>query len=308
MNMGYTVLNFSHTMTHQLKLSFGLKEPEKQVETQLSLADYWEHIHSPDEREILEEPVISPLPKTSPFDFKLRRRRPLWKDIAVFGATSLAMWGISNVALNFSAFAEITEYKTKNLTASVVEMFEPEAPAPLSLDKSGVPRVEKTEKTHISEVFESWNVHPSDNRLVIPRINKNVPLITVPAHQNWRQLETNIQKGLQKGVVVHPVSHAPESMGNFFLTGHSSYYAWDKGRYKDVFALLHEVKEGDLAEVYWNGKKYVYELTQSAVIPPTDTSVLKQPNDRRIITLMTCTPVGTNKNRLIWTGNLIRVE
>lgn len=295
-------------MTHQLKLSFGRKEPEKQVETQLSLADYWEHIHSPDEREILEEPVIAPLPKTSPFDFKLRRRRPLWKDIAVFGATSLMMWGISNVALNFSAFAEIAEYKTKNLTASVVDVFEPAAPAPLSLDKSGAPHVKKSEKTHISEVFESWDVHPSDDRLVIPRINKNVPLITVPAHKNWKQLETNIQKGLQKGVVVHPVSHSPENMGNFFLTGHSSYYAWDKGRYKDVFALLHEVKKGDIAEVYWHGKKYVYKLTQSRIVPPTETSVMKQPNDRRIITLMTCTPVGTAKNRLIWTGNLIRVE
>lgn len=295
-------------MTHQLKISFGLKEPEQQTETQLSLADYWEQIHSPDEREIVSEPEIEPIYKTSPFDFKLRRRRPLWKDIAAFGATSLAMWGISHVALNFAAFAEITEYKTKNLTASVVSVFEAEKPTPLTIDKAGVPRVKKTEKIHISEVFESWHVHPSDDRLVIPRIEKNVPLVTVPSHQNWKQLETNIQKGLQKGVVVHPVSHSPESMGNFFLTGHSSYYAWDKGRYKDVFALLHEVEEGDMAEVYWHGKKYVYELTQSKVVPPTETSVLKQPKDRRIITLMTCTPVGTNKNRLIWIGNLIRVE
>jgi LPXTG-site transpeptidase (sortase) family protein len=295
-------------MTHQLKISFGHKEPEQRSETQLSLADYWEHIHSPDEREIMEEPVISNIPHTAPFDFKLRRRRPLWRDMAAFGATSLIMWGISHVVLNFSAFAEITEYRAKNLTASVIDAFEPKAPTPLTLDTTGVPRTEKSEKTHIAEVFESWDVHPSDDRLVIPRIEKNVPLVTVPSHQNWKQLETNIQKGLQQGVVIHPVSHSPESMGNFFLTGHSSYYAWDKGRYKDVFALLHEVQEGDIAEVYWHGKKYVYELTQSAIIPPTDTSVLKQPNDRRIITLMTCTPVGTNKNRLIWTGELIRVE
>ncbi len=292
----------------QLKLSFGLKEPEQCSETQLSLADYWEHVHSPDEREVLTEPEIAPVAKTSPFNFKLRRRRPLWKDIAVFGATSLAMWGISHVALNFAAFAEITEYKAKNLSTSVIEMFERESENPLIFEKKGISRIKKKNKTHVAEVFASWNVHPSDNRLVIPRIEKNVPLVTVPTHRNWKQLETNIQKGLQKGVVVHPVSHSPETMGNFFLTGHSSYYAWDKGRYKDVFALLHEVKEGDIAEVYWNGKKYVYELTQSKIIPPTETSVLKQPHDRRIITLMTCTPVGTNKNRLIWTGNLIRVE
>ena len=295
-------------MTHQLKLSFGIKEPEQRSETQLSLADYWEHVHSPDEREVLTEPEIAPAAKTSPFNFKLRRRRPLWKDMTTFGATSLVLWGVSHVALNFSAFAEIAEYKANTLSASVIEMFEEEPEAPILLEAKGTPRIKKTQKNHVAEVFASWNVHPSDNRLVIPRIGKNVPLVTVPTHRNWKQLETNIQKGLRGGVVVHPVSHSPETMGNFFLTGHSSYYAWDKGRYKDVFALLHEVKEGDMAEVYWNGKKYVYELTQTRVIPPTETSILKQPHDRRVITLMTCTPVGTNKNRLIWTGNLIRIE
>jgi len=97
-------------------------------------------------------------------------------------------------------------------------------------------------------------------------------------------------------------------MGNFFLTGHSSYYAWDNGRYKDVFALLHEVEAGDEAIIYWEGKKYTYILEQSKIIPPTEVSVLKQPDDKSIITLMTCTPVGTNKNRLIWTGRLVSVE
>ncbi|NJP03742.1 class E sortase [Candidatus Gracilibacteria bacterium] len=98
---------------------------------------------------------------------------------------------------------------------------------------------------------------------------------------------------------------SPGQPGNFFLTGHSSYYAWDNGRYKDVFALLHELKAGDIVDVYWEGKKYEYKLRESKVIPPTETSVLKQPTDRSIITLMTCTPVGTNKNRLIWIGDLV---
>ncbi|MBT6831460.1 sortase, partial [bacterium] len=65
---------------------------------------------------------------------------------------------------------------------------------------------------------------------------------------------------------------------------------------------------GDEVEVYWEGKKYLYQLDQSFVIPPTQTSVLNQPTDEKMITLMTCTPVGTNKNRLIWTGDLIAVE
>lgn len=294
-------------MTKQLKITFGAKDPEKQAETQLSFSDYWDYVHSPDQRETVEAPELDDTPVSTPFNFKLRKRRPLWKDMAAFATTSLAIWGLSHVVMNYAAFAEIAEFKADKLTASIVQSFETEEPELITLDSKKVET--KTLKNHIAEVFASWGVHPSDNRLVIPRIEKNVPLVTVPTHKNWKQLETNIQKGLQGGVVVHPVSRKPDdSSGNFFVTGHSSYYAWDSGRYKDVFALLHEVEEGDIAEVYWNGKKYVYELTQSKIVPPTETSVLQQPKNKRIITLMTCTPVGTNKNRLIWTGNLIRVE
>lgn len=296
-------------MTKQLKIVFGNKEPEKIEDAQLSFSDYWEKVHSPDQKEIMDEPELNDEPISSPFNFKLRKRRPLWKDMMTFASTSMAIWGMSHVAMNYSAFADIAEYKVGELTASIVESFEGDVDK--AIDLSSLKKVEKQKKTpknHVAEVFASWDVHPSDNRLVIPRIDKNVPLVTVPNHKNWKQLETTIQKGLQGGVVVHPISRTPEdSSGNFFLTGHSSYYAWDSGRFKDVFALLHEVEEGDEVEVYWNGKKYVYELTQSKVVPPTETSVLRQPKDRRMITLMTCTPVGTNKNRLIWTGNLVRV-
>lgn len=274
---------------------------------QLNFAQYWEMI--PRHRGVGFE-VPTDAPADSPFDFKLRRRRPLWKDMATFGCVALAFWGMSHVTLNFSAYTAIASHRVSELQASLIESMEPE---PIVIEKLSHRREPFRNKTikpqhHAQEVFEKWSVHPSDNRIVLPRIGKNVPLVTVPTHRNWQQLEKNIQSGLQDGVVVHPVSHAPGNNGNFFLTGHSSYYPWDAGRYKDVFALLHEVEEGDIAEVYWEGKKYIYELSQQRVVPPTETSILNQPTDEKMVTLMTCTPVGTNKNRLIWTGELLSVE
>ncbi len=148
-------------------------------------------------------------------------------------------------------------------------------------------------------------VYPSDNRIYLPRINKNVPLVGVPGHKDFGKLEEAIQDGLRNGVVVHPVSRDPGNIGNFFATGHSSYYNWDNGRFKDVFALLHEVEEGDKVYVYWEGKEYVYQMNAKKVVPPTQVDVLNHPDDKSILTLMTCTPVGTNKNRLILQGDLI---
>ena len=260
----------------------------------------------------------------SEFNFQhLEKRRPLWQDILYLAGVVLVIWSLVHLFLNRGAFAQIAEFKYETLKASTFEVWEDyktsEQKVKVRQAKNQVVKLHKvsynrskvvfrkknlTPKNQAKKVFEAINVYPSDNRLVIPRIGKNVPLVGVPSHQNWNQLEGNIQKGLQNGVVVHPVSHDPGNFGNFFLTGHSSYYTWDKGRFKDVFALLHEVKVGDIVEVYWEGKKYEYKIKSSKIVPPTAVEVLKQPKDEKILTLMTCTPVGTNKNRLILTGEL----
>ena len=258
------------------------------------------------------------------FDFKnLEKKTPLWKDLLMFCLTVVGVWFGTQLVLNFDAYAQIINFKYNDFQTSVVqdltemkklkvenlETVELKEKTPQKLEKIKRKTVQFRKKNlkpknQAKKVFEKMPIYPSDNRLYIPRIWKNVPLISVPDHKNWQQLEKNIQSGLQNGVVVHPISHNPGNFGNFFLTGHSSYYAWDNGRFKDVFALLHEVKVGDIVEVYWEGKKYKYKIRESKVVKPTDVSVLNQPNDHSVITLMTCTPVGTNKNRLILVGDL----
>ena len=276
-------------------------------ENQLHFGHYWENSRNKNRQTI----SIKSIRKNNTFALKLKKRRPLWKDMAMFMVTTISVWGVSHVALNYSAFAEIANFKLQTSITNLKEKF---AEKPVVIE-----RLTKVKGRHIKEIkYEGENsakkmfgemiVYPADNRIVLPRIGKNVPLVSVAKNKNWKALENTIQKGLKDGVVVHPISRNPGNMGNFFLTGHSSYYAWDNGRYKDVFALLHEVEAGDEAIIYWEGKKYTYILEQSKIIPPTEVSVLKQPDDKSIITLMTCTPVGTNKNRLIWTGRLVSVE
>lgn len=287
---------------------------------QLHFGHYWENlrnksrqtvsIHSPKTKSIARSNFDLVMKDDSTFDLRLKKRRPLWKDLAVFAITTVGVWGISHIGMNYSAFAEIASFKIQTSITNLQKQFEPE---PIKKLVKVSARKAKKElkyegKNSAKNMFENMIVYPADNRIVLPRIGKNVPLIAVSKNKNWKELENTIQKGLKDGVVVHPVSRNPGNMGNFFLTGHSSYYAWDNGRYKDVFALLHEVEEGDEAIVYWEGKKYTYSLEKSRIIPPTEVSVLKQPNDKSIITLMTCTPIGTNKNRLIWTGRLVSVE
>jgi LPXTG-site transpeptidase (sortase) family protein len=145
-----------------------------------------------------------------------------------------------------------------------------------------------------------------DNRIIIPKLGKNIPIIEINNQQfntieklTGKEFEGAVQEGLQNGVIHYPGTAQPGQYGNFFVTGHSSYYFWDPGRYKDVFALLHSLEIGDTYYVYFNQKKYTYTVYNKYEVTPSDISVLDQPTDRKESTIMTCTPVGTDLRRLI---------
>lgn len=146
-------------------------------------------------------------------------------------------------------------------------------------------------------------VVPTDNRLVIPKLGKSVPLVNMTTEhiegENWAELENQIQAGLQQGVVHYPGTAIPGQVGNVFITGHSSYYPWDPGQFKDVFAVLGQLEVGDEYFVYYDQKPYTYKVTEKFEVTPDNVDVLQQPHDKKISTLMTCTPVGTTLRRLI---------
>lgn len=146
-----------------------------------------------------------------------------------------------------------------------------------------------------SAPIAAGEVVPSGSQLVIPKINVKAPIIYVPT-----QNEQSIQASLPNGVVHYNGTAKPGEVGNTFITGHSSNFWWIKGKYNYVFLNLNKLKAGDQATIYRDGKKYIYQVRSTKVVAPTDTSVLA-PTDTPVLTLMTCTPPGTNWKRLIVT-------
>jgi len=138
-------------------------------------------------------------------------------------------------------------------------------------------------------------VVPSTNTIVIPKINVSAPIVFVDTRD-----EKTIEANLTKGVVHYQGTANPGQVGNSFITGHSSNFWWIKGNYNYVFVNLDKLAIGDQAVIYYNGKKFVYQVRGKKVVQPTDTSVLA-PTDTPTLTLMTCTPAGTNWRRLIVT-------
>lgn len=150
------------------------------------------------------------------------------------------------------------------------------------------------------------DIAPPDNRLIIAKMRKNVPIVEATdaalAREDWRTFEKDIQDALRFGVVRYPGTAAPGEPGNVFITGHSAYLPWDSGRYKEVFALLSMLEIGDAYSIYYGGDLHRYRVTKKFEVAPKDVSVLEQPSDQYVSTLMTCTPIGTTLRRLIVRG------
>ena len=153
--------------------------------------------------------------------------------------------------------------------------------------------------------FGSYSISPPDDRIVIPRINKNIPLVGIDGdqdliNQNWQSLEKKVQDKLLYGAVLYPGTVKPGYFGNTTITAHSSYYPWANPKdYIDAFALLGEMKVGDGLSVFYHGQKYTYKVYDVFEVQPGDTSVIEQNEQRSDLTLITCTPVGTTLKRLI---------
>ncbi|GAC1370933.1 MAG: hypothetical protein NVSMB39_4300 [Candidatus Saccharimonadales bacterium] len=142
-------------------------------------------------------------------------------------------------------------------------------------------------------------VVPAENTITIPKINVRVPVNYEPSIQ-----EAAIQKSLETGVVHYGNTAFPGQAGNVAIFGHSSNDWWEPGNFKFVFVLLDKLAPGDQVTVDYQSKRYIYEVTGSKVVEPTDVAVLN-PTATPTLTIITCTPPGTSLKRLVVTAKQI---
>lgn len=169
---------------------------------------------------------------------------------------------------------------------------------------------DRTSKT-FDELANAFTAPPCDACLMIDKLNIQVPIVfnigdDIPAGAEWKKLEKAILNGLRYGVVHYPRTALPGQMGNVFITGHSSYYRNDPGKYKDVFAKLNELEVGDKYTIFYGNRKFSYRIFEEKIVLPQDVNVLDQPQDKELSSLMTCWPVNTNQKRRIFVAE--RVE
>jgi len=134
------------------------------------------------------------------------------------------------------------------------------------------------------------NLKIQPNLLIIDSLGIQVPIQYATATN-----ETAFQAALINGVVHYPGTANPGQPGNCYIFGHSSDFIWSKGHYKNIFAVLPQIKKGsDIVISDQQGNKFNYIVIASHEVAANDVSVLSQQNyQKKLLTLQTSYPVGT---------------
>lgn len=143
----------------------------------------------------------------------------------------------------------------------------------------------------------------NDPRLIIPKINVDVPVMYDVGNDYTSQM-----KAMETGVAhfsIPGASSHPGEIGNTAIAGHSSNDLFDSGDYKFIFAQLEKLVPGDSIYANYKGKRYTYVITKTEVVKPNEVSKLVYPTDKPMLTLITCTPLGTAIDRLLVTAEQI---
>ena len=140
------------------------------------------------------------------------------------------------------------------------------------------------------------------DKVIIPKINVEIPVDYNVASMQ----ETDIQAGLEDGVVHYPTTVLPGEKCNAAYFGHSSNNIFNPGKYKFAFVLLSKLDDGDMFYLTKGGQTYAYRIFKKQIVNPSDTWVLG-PVEGKTATaaLITCDPPGTTRYRLVVWGEQI---
>jgi len=147
-------------------------------------------------------------------------------------------------------------------------------------------------------IEESLNPQTVIDRKILEELNTKIIINSIDAE--GLVYEGTDSHTMNKGFWHFPPSNFPGQKGNMVIIGHR--YAKLPPN-KDTFFNLDKVKVGDKIEVVQNNNQFTYIVTETKVVEKNDISVLQDYSDYRI-TLITCSPLWTSKQRLVIVGKL----
>lgn len=142
-----------------------------------------------------------------------------------------------------------------------------------------------------------------DPRLIIPKINVDVPVAFGISND-----EKTVMDAMNRGVAQFSIPGAnamPGQIGNLVITGHSAGDIYSNNQYKFIFSGLERLTDGDTIYINYQSVRYTYSVIKKETVEPSNLAALVYDTSRPMLTLITCTPLGTSRYRLLVTAEQV---
>ncbi len=91
----------------------------------------------------------------------------------------------------------------------------------------------------------------------------------------------------------------PGAGSKVMIYGHSSGYPWDLSKYTKIFRTINKLEIGARVYVTYDGKLFVYQVTQKATVLAKDRTIFEPDSKGEELILYTCWPPDSISHRLI---------
>jgi len=232
-----------------------------------------------------EQPVAAPMPRSA-------RRR--WADRILFAVEVLAILGLAGILFNGMGLL-------RTLNQEVAAAWQMTTPEPTPLVTAVVlpsghvsPEISEVNQqnwgeipAHLQDIARSYENLPIPTAGPEAVINIQIPAIKVDSRvfqgDNWEQL--------RKGVGQHLGTPNPGQPGNLVMAGHNDIY-------DQVFKDLDRLKPGDTILLFTITHQYVYIVTGTQIVEPTQVEVMA-PTNNSTVTLISCYPYMVDNKRIV---------
>ena len=133
---------------------------------------------------------------------------------------------------------------------------------------------------------------PEENRIVIPSIQLDEPIIE----------SSSISAINDGGTWRRPNTATPIEDSNTVIVGHRWF-----GQEVSTLYHLDKVLPGQTLAIYWEGKEILYTVIDKRVVAATAIEI-EAPTAQKQLTIYTCDPIWTAKNRLVITAVPVDTE
>ena len=143
----------------------------------------------------------------------------------------------------------------------------------------------------------SYVLSPNDNEmeLIIPKIAVRTQVLANVDPNREAEYDS-----ILSNKAAHAIgSSLPGEKGLIYLFGHSTNSIFNKDFFNPVFYSVKNLEAGDQIALLYNGKVYVYKVSEKMVVNADDFTAVKAGQDEEKLVLQTCWPPGTSWKRLL---------